>query len=78
MLASADGYDRASYGPEAAAKWVAELARRLWSALAAKRYDPGPADGVMGGRTCAAIAASHARLRLDARLTVSPPFVRTT
>ncbi len=49
----------------------------MCSALAAKRYDPGPADGVMGGRTGAAIASSHARPRLVVRLTASPLFVRT-
>ena len=61
MSTNADGYDRACDGWEADAELDAELVRRIWSALAAKRYDPGPVDGVMGGRTRPAIAASHAR-----------------
>ena len=77
VLADADDYDQTCDGWEAAAGLDAELAPRIGSALAAKRNGPGSADGVMGGRTGAAIEAFHSRPGLVARLSVSPPFVRT-
>ena len=53
MLANAGGSDFAcDDAPEIV---EADLVRRIQAALAAKGYNPGPADGVMGGETHAAI-----------------------
>ncbi len=57
MLADADGYDRACDGREATAALDADLVRQIQSALAARGYEPGPADVVMGSGTRSAIAA---------------------
>ena len=57
MLADADGYDRVCDGHKTTAALDAELVRQIQSALAARGYDPGPADGVMGSGTRSAIAA---------------------
>ena len=57
MLANAGGSDFACDGREATTSLDADLVRRIQAALAAKGYNPGPADGVMGGKTHAAIEA---------------------
>ena len=55
MLANAGGSDfTCDDAPEIV---EADLVRRIQAALAAKGYNPGPADGVMGGQTHAAIEA---------------------
>ena len=57
MLANADGYGRACGGQTGTAELEAGLVWQVQSALAARGYDPGPADGVMGASTHSAIAA---------------------
>ena len=57
MPARAGGSDFACDGGEATVELDADMVCRIQPALASKGYDPGPVDGVMGGRIRSAIAA---------------------